>query len=201
MSSSQNNGSENNGSESNSPENNGSESNSSQNFNAEGGSGNGRSGNRRTRILTSLLVVSLAINLLIVGGLIGFRLQDQGPGRPMPSHLRWLVHNLDDDAKRQILPLMKTYAEESAPLRRKLRNAREAFIDSMTQEPLNDTKIETAISELQQTTTELQTNMHRQMIDIMKQLDPSDRQRALKFLQRRGSHDRRRTHMARDKGS
>ena len=153
--------------------------------------------NRRSRILTTALICSVAINLLFIGAFTGLQLRAQHPDRPMPSHLRWLIGSMDEQSKKEILPIMRSNERESRPLRREMRRAQRAFEKAMLQDPLDEEQIAHAIEDLQQSSESLQTSMHRQMVEIMKQLNAEQRREALKFLNRRGSQNdrkRRRPH-------
>ncbi|HJP52739.1 MAG TPA: hypothetical protein QF611_17035, partial [Pseudomonadales bacterium] len=68
----------------------------------------------RRRTLVIVLICSIAINLLLIGGLVG-HFATTPPGRPFPSHLGWIVRELDDDTRQKLWPLLKQNAEEARP--------------------------------------------------------------------------------------
>ncbi|MBV1877566.1 MAG: periplasmic heavy metal sensor [Pseudomonadales bacterium] len=140
---------------------------------------------KKQRLLTILLAISLALNLLIAGAFIGFQLRRNHHERPMPQHMRWITRSLDENTRRVLIPIIESYAETTRPLRHDLHQARRNFSQAITQPNLNDEQITHASDELQQASHQMQSNMHLQLVVIMKQLSAEERMKAMQFLQRR----------------
>lgn len=145
--------------------------------------------NGRRRLVNIVLVCSLAINLLLVGGLIGHWLRGGGPPRPIPDHLGWIIRHLDDDTRRALRPKLQSHIREAWPLRREMRDAQREFQRALTAEEFDETRLEAALTRLRSASLAWQEAMHEEMIIILKNLAPEDRQRVVSFLER---HDARR---------
>jgi uncharacterized membrane protein len=138
----------------------------------------------RRRTLVIVLICSIAINLLLIGGLVG-HFATTPPGRPFPSHLGWIVRELDDDTRQKLWPLLKQNAEEARPLRRDLGLAQREFEKALQADPFDEEQVLLALDKLQKTARENQTRLHLQMIGVMKEMNPQDRAKALRFLHKR----------------
>ncbi len=139
---------------------------------------------RQGRTLIIALICSVAVNLLVVGGIVGHFVS--GPGsRPFPSHLGWMVSDLDEDTRKNLRPILREYAEHARPLRREMARAQKEFEAALTKEPLDDEEVQRALEKLQQVSSANQSNLHLQMISIMRGLKPEERVRALRYMHRR----------------
>ena len=139
---------------------------------------------RQGRTLIIALVCSIAVNLLVIGGIVGHFAAGPG-GRPFPSHLGWIVSDLDEETRRSLRPILRGYAENARPLRQEMAQVQKEFEAALTKEPLNEEQITLALHRLQQVSLANQSNLHQQMIGIMKELKPEDRIKALHFMHRR----------------
>lgn len=140
-------------------------------------------GKRRLMIIT--LVCSLAINLLLVGGIIG-RLAFGPPPPPMPTHLGWLVRSLDKQTREQLRPELMAHARKVRPLRREMRSAQKEFESAMLSPTLDEKRLDASLTELRNASEAYQQSMHEEMVSILKKMNPEERKRVVQFLQRRG---------------
>ena len=139
---------------------------------------------RQGRTLIIALVCSVAANLLVIGGIIGHFVS--GPNsRPFPSHLGWMVSDLDEDTRKILRPILRQYAEHARPLRREMAEAQKKLEAALTREPLDDDQVQRALDKLQRVSSANQSNLHMQMISIMRELKPEERVRALHYMHRR----------------
>lgn len=143
----------------------------------------------RARIMTVVLVISLAFNLLIVGG-ITTRIMSKD-ARPIPPNLGWIMDNLGEETRAELFPRLEEFWDSSRPLRRAIFRAQRQVNELMVQEPMDHTAIATAFEELRQASLEYQKVSHEQTTQIFELLTPEQRVAALKFLEDRREPDRR----------
>lgn len=141
--------------------------------------------NGRSRLLNITLVCSLAINLLLVGGIIGRIAFGPPHHRPMPNHLGWMVRTLDKDTRKALRPDLEAHARQVAPLRREMRAARQDFENLLTQPQLDRQRLENALSRLRKASDAYQQSMHEEMVVILEKMTPEERHRFVRFLNRR----------------
>ena len=141
--------------------------------------------NGRRRLLIISLVCSLAINLLLVGGIIG-RLAFGPPPPPMPMHLGWLVRSLDKDTREKLRPELLEHARKVRPLRHEMRNAQEQFEAAMASPTLDEKRLDASLTQLRDASDAYQQSMHEEMVSILKRMNPEERKRVVEFLQHRG---------------
>lgn len=141
------------------------------------------SGNRR-RILNVVLVVSLALNLLVFGG-IAARILLSPNGRPIPPNLFWVLDTLDEDTQARLRPTMQAFSEEMRPMRFSLFQAQREVNDLLTEDPLNTEAIAVAFEKLRDAGLEYQDIAHRQTLAVFGELTPEQRVSAMSFIQER----------------
>ena len=145
----------------------------------------------RSRLLIVALVVSVAVNLLVVGGLIGRTLND-GPAASMPPHLGWLIRDSKPDVREMLRERLRATAPQMRELRGNVRRVQRAFNQLASEDPLDEDAIEAALARIRTSNLEFQEAMHGQMTDIIRELDGEDRRKAIRYLQARTRVDDRR---------
>lgn len=139
----------------------------------------------RRRLLNWLLVLSLGINLLIVGGITS-RMLSRPDGRPVPPNLSWIMSSLNDEvAAAKIRPQMEEFGQIMWPLRGALFHAQRRVNDLMTEEPMDRAAIAAAFDELRQASLEYQETTHQQTIAIFAMLTPEQRKQVMSFMTNR----------------
>ena len=146
--------------------------------------------NGRRRLLIIVLVCSLAINLLLVGGIIG-RLAFRPPGPPIMDHLGWVVRNLDPATRQSLRPGLIAHAKKVRPLRREIRAAQRQFLNVLLQRKLDTQKLDAALGELRTASDAYQQSMHDEMVVILKKMSYEERKRFVNFLRHRPDMHRR----------
>jgi len=141
------------------------------------------SSNRR-RLLNIVLVISLALNLLVFGG-IAARILWSPAGRPIPPNLFWVLDDLDEATQARLRPTMQTFSDEMRPMRYTLFQAQRDVNDLLTEDPLNSTAIAAAFAKLREAGLEYQDIAHRQTLAIFGELTPEQRVSAMRFIQER----------------
>lgn len=140
--------------------------------------------NGRSRLFNIILVCSLAINLLLVGGIIG-RVAFGPPRPPMLDHLGWMVRNLDKRTRRALRPELETHARTVMPLRREMRAAQRQFESALTQPTLDEKQLDAALERLRAASDAYQQSMHEEMVVILRKMSPDERKRFVHFLRHR----------------
>lgn len=143
---------------------------------------------RRERWLLIALLVSLALNLLVAGAVVGRLLSGPPPG-PMPRHLGWIVQGLDASTRAEIAPQLRDNLRAAGPLRRAMGDAQQDFLLALRTEPLDKAALAAALDDIQASSAAYQALMHAQMVEVLGQLDQAQRRQVVDYLnQRRSRH-------------
>ena len=143
----------------------------------------------RSRMKTIVLVISLALNLLVIGG-ITTRIMTK-EARPIPPNLVWIMDNLSEDTRAELFPQLEEFWDSSRPLRRAIFRAQRKVNELMVEEPMDRAAIAAAFEELRQASHAYQKLSHDQTIEVFELLTPPQRVAALRFLEDRRDPDRR----------
>ncbi|XOV87114.1 MAG: periplasmic heavy metal sensor [Pseudomonadota bacterium] len=144
------------------------------------------------RLINIVLICSLAINLLLVGGLIG-RLMAGPPARPLPDHLGWILRQLDEPAREKLRPDLKAHAARIVPLRREMRSAQRDFEAAVSGETVDADAAAEALARLRTSAMAYQESTHQKMVQILATLDSKQRNRVMRYLRDREREERRPT--------
>jgi uncharacterized membrane protein len=141
--------------------------------------------NGRSRLINIILVCSLAINLLLVGGFIG-RMMMERPSRPVPNNLSWMFRVLDDETRQALRPEFERHVAEMRSMRQSMRHAQKNFEAQLVSKELDSDALRKSLDALRSTSEAYQKASHEQMIALLGKLDQEDRVRMMAYLQRRG---------------
>jgi uncharacterized membrane protein len=131
-----------------------------------------------------LLVISLTVNLLFIGVVLG-RISSGAPlARPFPPHLGWVLRSVDQDTRQSLEPQLREHARHSRPMRKKLRESQQAVNELLLQDPLDHAALASRLDELRKYSSEAQKEMHTSLIAVMAELDPEQRSHVMNFLNR-----------------
>ncbi|MDC0892885.1 periplasmic heavy metal sensor [Pseudomonadales bacterium] len=142
---------------------------------------------KKNRVVIILLICSLALNLLFIGGLIG-RSVFGGPPGHLPNHMGWMLRNLSDEKRKQLRPQLKERSGSLRTVRQKMRDARQRLSSAIMEEPLDEKALNLALKDLRSASNKFQVVTHENMSTILKEMKLEDREKALKFLSRRDKH-------------
>jgi len=134
-----------------------------------------------------LLICSLALNLLFIGGLIG-RSVFGGPPGHLPNHMGWILRNLSDEKRKELRPQLKERSGSLRTVRQEMRDARQRLSSAIMEEPLDEKALNLALKDLRSASNKFQVVTHENMSTILKEMKLEDREKALKFLSRREKH-------------
>lgn len=142
---------------------------------------------KKNRVVIILLICSLALNLLFIGGLIG-RSVFGGPPGHLPNHMGWMLRNLSDEKRKQLRPQLKERSGSLRTVRQEMRDARQRLSSAIMEEPLDEKALNLALKDLRSASNKFQIVTHENMSTILKEMKLEDREKALKFLSRREKH-------------
>lgn len=142
---------------------------------------------KKNRVVIILLICSLALNLLFIGGLIG-RSVFGGPPGHLPNHMGWMLRNLSDEKRKQLRPQLKERSGSLRTVRQEMRDARQRLSSAIMEEPLDEKALNLALKDLRSASNKFQVVTHENMSTILKEMKLEDREKALKFLSRREKH-------------
>ncbi len=141
----------------------------------------------RQRLLTILLVCSLAVNLLLVGGIAGRMLFGGPPPRPMPEQIGWIARQLDDDRRQEVRQELMTHFRNTRPLRREVGSAQREFEAAVSAVEFDPQRAAQALERLRNSQQAWQASSHEQMVQLLARLTPEERTRVTRFLSRHHS--------------
>ena len=142
---------------------------------------------KKNRVVIILLICSLALNLLFIGGLIG-RSVFGGPPGHLPNHMGWMLRNLSDEKRKELRPQLKERSGSLRTVRQEMRDARQRLSSAIMEEPLDEKALNLALKDLRSVSNKFQVVTHENMSTILKEMKLEDREKALKFLSRREKH-------------
>jgi uncharacterized membrane protein len=139
------------------------------------------------RYLTIALVVSVILNLVLVGVLAGRASNvEVGMGRIDPAMgMRRLSSDLPDDRIEELRPLFRAYFMALRPRFRDIREAQAALRDAMLSDPLDREGMKAALVEINSTVFNAQSEAHDALITLTEALTLEERGKLVSLLQRR----------------
>jgi len=142
-----------------------------------------------------VLMVSLAINLVLIGIFAGIMLSNSGPGKTR-SGQPGISHRFEDISKaerRQASNLLREAFAAASTEREAHRAARADLLKALNTDPLIPADVETAFKTLRQTETAMRARMQQTLVEEMTTLSPELRAYvAHRMLGKRRKRDRRR---------
>jgi uncharacterized membrane protein len=144
----------------------------------------------KSKIILITLLVSLALNLFFVGGIL-FRVsnfKEFGP-RPMPPNVSWIVRDLSEPRQIELAPLMTKNRSDANIIRRQMFEAQRRVNEQMARPDYDTKALEKAFVELRSIGLQYQKLSHQQMLAILSELTAEERTIAREFMQRRGPRD------------
>jgi len=130
------------------------------------------------------LAVSLTLNLLIIGAILGRISTGAASQRPFPPQMGWLVRHADAELRQSLAPRLKLFHRESEALRRQVRRAQKRVQTAILDESFDADALQVNFTELRRLSGESQAMMHAAMIDILGEMDANQRQQVLESLNR-----------------
>lgn len=137
----------------------------------------------RQTVLLIALLLSLAVNLLVAGVVIG---RHSTGGREAPPGV-WAAQELPPEARRLVRQRMRDQIESVRPLRSELREAREAIRLAIVSEDYDPQALKDALARLRAIDGRYKALLHGSMADIAAELPRAQRIALLRSAMRRGA--------------
>lgn len=131
------------------------------------------------RWLQLALAVSMALNLLVAGAIIG-RMRNPEPP------LGWAVKQLDAETRQRLRPVMRRQVTNTARARRELRQLQVEIRDLMAEEALDRDRLSATLARMRALGADYQESLHEGAIDVLAELTPEQRLRVARRLLRPG---------------
>ena len=136
-----------------------------------------------------IVVVSLSINLFFIGTLAS-RYVDSQDSSAAPVNMRWVMRDMEPQARELLLPQINTQNEELRPLRMQMFRAQREVNLLLAADPVDQPAVLEAFGRLREANMLYQELSHQQLTSIFAQLTPEQRQRAFRFMsERRNPYD------------
>jgi len=147
-----------------------------------------------SRTLRIVLIVSLALNVFVIGGLAGAAIMWQRaetqrplPGIGRPARLRQAAEALSPENRRMVRQSIRATAQS---LRPKVQEARAARIDTgrlLVQPELDRAALEAAFARARAADIAIRTGLEKAVIDAAARMPQSERERFVEALDRAGA--------------
>lgn len=148
------------------------------------------------RGLRVALIVSLALNVLIIGAVGGTLLfRHGGPGGKGHGHrslLLGFVHQLPEARQQTLLEPLKARREALEPLRKAEHEARDAARRLLIEEPFDEAKLKSALQLVVAADTSERTAKMTIFAETAAKLTPEERKELYKWIKRHRPYHRRR---------
>ncbi len=130
------------------------------------------------RWLIGGLILSLVVNLLLVGVVIG-RMSGSGHGHgmgpdPTTGFFRVLGF-LSDERRAEIAPDLRDKMRDLIPVLRRMRGNQRHVFETLTAEPFDPAALEQALADLRTDLTAAQVSSHRSFVEVAKSMTLDER--------------------------
>lgn len=146
------------------------------------------------RAMTGLLILSMAVNLLLAGLIIGHVMRSEGD-RQFP--LAWAFQEVSPEIRQKVRPIVRPHVREIMVERRDLRRSERELRRLIQSDTLTREELEVALSGMREATSAYHEFIHGVGVDVLLSLDVDERMAAAPYLFRpprptRGASDRER---------
>lgn len=147
-----------------------------------------------SRTLPVLLILSLLVNMLLIGILVGQALAGSGPrdmpadGPPPPVEARMalsLLSTLDDEDRRKVARVFREAMRGNRAQMVERHQARRAITQALSAEPFDTAQMQAAFARLRKADAALQEGIQDTLAEEMAQLSPDQRAALAELLQRK----------------
>ena len=131
------------------------------------------------RALLGLVILSVAINLLLVG-LIGGHFIKQGNNHPKP--LGWVLEGVSPEVRETVRPLMKAHTKDVLLARRDLRKTERRLRRVIESETMTREELTRSLSAMRESTARYHVLIHDIGVDVLLSLEADQRLKAAPYL-------------------
>lgn len=143
----------------------------------------------RKNLLLWVVVISLSVNLFFIGAVIA-RVLNTRDSPVAPISMRWVMRDMEPQAREQLSPLIRAQNEQMRPVRMQMFLAQREVNQLLAADPVDETAILEAFARLREANLLFQQMSHEQLTSIFSQLTPEQRQQAFRFIsERRNPND------------
>ncbi|WOJ92097.1 periplasmic heavy metal sensor [Congregibacter variabilis] len=139
--------------------------------------------NRNSLVLIALLI-SLALNLLIAGFIVG---KHRGSGGERPP-MAWAVEQLSPETQRRIRGQMRDQLSEVRPLREDMRKAQAAVRKAVASEDYDPQVLALALEKSREVSERYQALIHKNLVEVSADLPREQRIALARAALQRGQH-------------
>ncbi|MDP5069351.1 MAG: periplasmic heavy metal sensor [Congregibacter sp.] len=139
--------------------------------------------NRQSALLMALLV-SVAVNLLTVGFVIG---QKRGPQHERPP-MAWVAEALSTETRRKVQGQMRAQAAQVRPLREDMRKAHMAVRNAVGAENFDSEALASALQQSREVSARYQVLMHQNLVTLSAELNKEQRAALARTVLQRGEN-------------
>lgn len=132
-------------------------------------------------LLVTLLVISIGLNLVFIGVVVGRHLFDVPPGR---AHFEWMTQEVSEETRSKLRSSMREHMQQSRPVRRELREAQDQLRTAITTDEYVEADVVAGLAEVRRVSAVLQESMHEQMVENLRHLAPEERSQVLGVMMR-----------------
>ena len=151
------------------------------------------------RALVGLLIASIAVNLLLVGLIVGHMVRSDG-GRELP--LAWVFKDVSPEIREKVRPVIRPHVGDILLERRALRRQERELRRLLQSETLTREELEIALTGMRAATKQFNEKLHGIGVEVMMSLDAGERAAAAPYLFRPPHQGRKGPHRPReDRGS
>jgi len=147
----------------------------------------------RNKLTILVLLGSLALNLLLVGGMSSRLLNRPDDAsergrqlRPLPPGIGWILRDLPEERRSDFAAFLEQSAAELNSARSEMFDAMRRANELMNSAEFDPDDLSAAFAELRDANTRYQVLSHEETVQLLSQLTESERQVATEFIQRRG---------------
>lgn len=145
------------------------------------------------RVLTIVVIISVAVNLILIGVLLG---RIAGPGPEMRRldpvmGMRRLLRELPEQRAETLATFYRDYFAAMRPNFRDIRGAQQNLRDAMLTEPLDERALRDALTDFRQHLFETQGSTHDALIALIAELTLAERQQLVALMNERPVRSRR----------
>ncbi|MFK5969792.1 MAG: periplasmic heavy metal sensor [Candidatus Marithrix sp.] len=140
---------------------------------------------KKSRIFAIILLISLALNLFLGGIFVGKFSGHKFQRHNMQPRLHWIIQSLPEASQIKIKPLMQKYDLKTEAQILKIRQARKEVHKQLTASDFNKETLSQSLAILRQETEKTQQHMHMQLLEIVSQLNTTERQQLSKATHRK----------------
>ena len=134
-------------------------------------------------VIVSLLL-SVALNLLLLGVFIGSSVYKKPIIKPLPTHLGWMIQHLDSASLNSLRPQIEAHSRRVAPIRQEMRRQQKEFNRLLLQPNPNNKALAQTLSQLRDHSDEYQQEMHSMILKLIPKLSEDQRLKVISMLRR-----------------